>query len=132
MRIILLRGVALYIDGFFVAILTIFSFAIHHYFLNDLTEQLENYHSFSLLSYYVISYCSYFVFCEYFFLTTIGKRILKFNIVIERADSLKLLVRIVIRTIIRFFPLNPISFLFSEKKLFWHEILSSTRTVKKN
>lgn len=118
MKILFLRGTAFYIDGFFVALLTIISFLIHRSLLNDLAEQLENYYAFTLLGYHIFSYFAYFIFCEYFFLKTIGKKLLNFQIKAENDDSLKFLIRIIVRAVVRYFPFNFISFCLVKKNFF--------------
>ncbi|OEJ99340.1 hypothetical protein A8C32_09255 [Flavivirga aquatica] len=82
----------------------------------------------SLLNYF-ISYFSYFILCEYFFLVTIGKKLFKFKVIVNKSSSLNMFIAIFIRTIIRLFPFNPISFLFTKEKMFWHEIFSDTKLL---
>ena len=130
MRFLILRGIAFYIDGIFVAIFTVILFVFHHYLLRDLDAIIEEFHASKLLNYYFISYSLYFIVCEYFFSRTIGKYFFKFKVVFKSNNSINKLMNVIIRTIVRYIPLNPISFLFDKNYLLWHEKWTNTSSVK--
>ena len=130
MKNVILRGIAFYLDALIFSILTVLLFLLNHYFSADLPEQLDNFRFFSLLIYHLISYSIYFVLSEYFFCTTLGKKILGFRVELNKSNSSSLLVKILIRTFTRIIPINPISFMFNEDQIFWHETWSGIKTQK--
>ena len=127
MRNILFRGIAFYIDGLFFSILTYLTFFIHHYFIGDIDFQMNNFNSFSLMPYHFFCYFIYFYVSESLFECTIGKKIFGFRVVKKDGSNE---FSIFFRTLIRIIPFNQISFLFNEKKTFWHESWSKVFTVK--
>ena len=72
----------------------------------------------------LVIYTLYFLFCEYYFGTTLGKRLLGF-----RLEGKRNFMNIFIRTIVRLIPFEPLSFVFSSKDLFWHESWSKCHTI---
>ncbi|NQY29048.1 MAG: RDD family protein [Flavobacteriaceae bacterium] len=126
MRLLLLRFFAFYIDSLVFSIITVLIFVLHHLFLGDLVETFEDFRSFDLLIYYFVSYLCYFIFSEYYFSTTLGKKIFGFRI--EANKNKNFFIKIVIRTFLRVIPINPISYFFNEEKKCWHEIFSKTFT----
>tara|TARA_B110000114_G_C14990682_1_gene356437 strand:+ start:559 stop:951 length:393 start_codon:yes stop_codon:yes gene_type:complete len=129
MKKIILRGIAFYLDGLVFTVLTFVLFFLHHYLLGDLKEQTNNFNSFDLMPYHILSYFIYFVLSEYFFNTTLGKKIFSFQIIVNKNSS-SLFVKILIRTFTRIIPINPISFLFNKNQIFWHETWSNIKTEK--
>jgi len=130
MKNVILRGIAFYLDALIFSILTGLLFLLHHYFSGDLSEQLDNFRFFSSLIYHLISYSIYFGLSEYFFCATLGKKILGFQLELNKSNSSSLLVKILIRTFTRIIPINPISFMFNEDQVFWHERWSGIKTQK--
>ena len=72
----------------------------------------------------------YYIVCEAAFQRTIGK--LLTGTMVVRFDGTKPKVgQIILRTFCRFIPFNPISGLFHEHGLFWHDRISRTLVVKR-
>lgn len=130
MRNIILRGIALYIDAIFIAFGTILLFILNHLIIGDLNTQMENFTSFNLFKYYFVSYFSYFITLEFFLNTTIGKKIFGYRIEYFKKGKSRKILSVLLRSFFRLIPFNQISFLFNKNKLFWHELISDTRTVK--
>lgn len=129
MKDLILRGFAFYVDSLFVGLLTFISFFGYHYILGDVDFVMKEFHSSQLLSYYFFSYFLYFIFNEYFFFTTIGKKIFKFKVIFKYNKSANnRLIAVFLRTFIRYVPLNQISFIFDKNNLFWHERWTYTCT----
>ena len=130
MKNIIIRVIAFYIDALIFSILTILIFILHRYLLGDFSEQMNDFHSSRLMIYHLISYLLYFGFSEYFFNTTLGKKIFSFRIKVNKKNSSSLFVKILIRTFTRIIPINPISFLFNKNQIFWHETWSNIKTTR--
>lgn len=130
MKHIFLRGIALYIDAIFIAFGTILLFILHHFTIGDLNTQMKNFESFNLFRYYFASYFIYFIILEFFFNTTIGKKIFGFKIEYLKEDKNRCFSSILLRSFFRLIPFDQISFLFNKKHFFWHEIISCTRVIK--
>jgi len=130
MKNIIIRVIAFYIDALIFSILTILIFILHRYLLGDFSEQMNDFHSSRLMIYHLISYLLYFGFSEYFFNTTLGKKIFSFRIKVNKKNSSSLFVKILIRTFTRIIPINPISFLLNKNQIFWHETWSNIKTEK--
>ena len=130
MKNIIIRVIAFYIDALIFSILTILIFILHRYLLGDFSEQMNDFHSSRLMIYHLISYLLYFGFSEYFFNTTLGKKIFSFRIKVNKKNSSSLFVKILIRTFTRTIPINPISFLLNKNHIFWHETWSNIKTEK--
>ena len=70
----------------------------------------------------------YYALTEYFFQRTLGKLLTK-TIVVDQDDEIPDLSSILLRTVCRFLPLEPLSLLISGKQLAWHDKLSGTKVV---
>ncbi|UOY08637.1 RDD family protein [Muricauda sp. SCSIO 64092] len=77
------------------------------------------------------AYLNYFFFFEYFFGYTIGKRVFRFE-AIPQKNGKNMVLRVVFRTILRLIPINPFSYLFDKRRLFWHELWPNIYTLKKD
>lgn len=130
MKNIILRGIALYIDALFIAFGTGLLFILHHFITGDLNSRMKNFESFMLFKYYFIIYFGYFVISEFFFNTTLGKRVFGFKIEYLKEDKNRCFSSILLRSFFRLIPFDQISFLFNKKHFFWHEIISCTRVIK--
>ncbi len=127
---IFLRGISLYIDGFFIGLLTVINFIAFHFLVDDLIYQLDNFKSLNLFPFYIFSFLTYFITLEYYWKSTFGKKIFKFKI--QDSGSNNYFLRILVRTILKLIPFNQISFLFNDKHMFWHEKLTYTQVIRNN
>lgn len=124
------RGLAFYIDGLVITV-----FALIYLFAFDqkgLSIECDNFFCWNtkrVVTFQLVFYSIYFLFLEYFFLNTIGKRLLGFNV--SREKNKMFFLGVLMRTLIRLIPLNLISFWFDSDRLFWHEKWTKIFTVKK-
>ena len=69
----------------------------------------------------------YFVFSDFFFGKSLGKKILQLQINgFEQKSKLKLLKQVIIRNLFRFVPLDQVSILFYDDFRMWHDMVSKT------
>ena len=123
MKLIIRRIIAFYLDAFFVLVILGLFFLIIY-----LIDDTINLVGISLYGYYFIFLVLYFFLIEFFFEATLAKKIVGIKVkCIER----KSFSTFFFRTIIRFVPLDAISFLFNNKNDLWHDILSKTKVVEK-
>ena len=123
MKLIIRRIIAFYLDAFFVLILLALVFL--SIFLVDDTIDLSSI-GIPLYGYYLIVLILYFFLVEFFFESTLAKKIVGIKVkCIEKKSFLKFF----LRTVIRFIPIDAISFLFNNQNDLWHDILSKTKVV---
>jgi uncharacterized RDD family membrane protein YckC len=123
MKLIVRRIIAFYLDAFFVLIM--FGLFVLIIYLIDDTIDLSLI-GIPLYGYYLTVLIFYFFLVEFFFEVTLAKKIVgvKVKCIEEKSFSM-----FFFRTIIRFIPLDAISFLFNNKNDLWHDTLSKTRVV---
>lgn len=120
-EIILKRILAFLIDGAIVTIsLQIVSLPLWNYVLNNYPEGLL----YIAFVFQLVPFLLYYFISECFFSRTVGKRIMKLKISVEGEKFTSIL----IRTISRIIPFDPITFLFFKDKLL-HDYLSKTKVV---
>ncbi|PHS08076.1 MAG: hypothetical protein COA88_07220 [Kordia sp.] len=114
------RAIAFYFDSLIITFL-----ALTYLFLFDREgptiecDTLFCWNTSRIAIFQVLFYIIYFLFMEYFFQFTIGKRILGFSVAGEKNKMF--FWKILMRTLIRLIPLNIFSFLVDNNRLFWHE-----------
>lgn len=121
------RGIAFYIDFLFVSIIVFIYLYIFDRNLIFETNKGFVWNIDFIWIYQILLFVIYSFIVEYLFGNTIGKSILKFN-VIDRGSN-NYLFRLFLRTIIKLIPLNVISIFFSNSGLFWHEEWTDVHTV---
>ncbi|WP_165780085.1 RDD family protein [Hanstruepera neustonica] len=120
------RLIAFNIDGIFIVILTYLLYCAF-YNLNNKIILKEGVNLIVLGYCQLSSYFLYFFLLESMFKTTIGKKMFKIKVIYSNSPQ-GLWWRTLIRTIIRITPLTFIPFFLNSDRLFWHELLSNTRT----
>lgn len=75
----------------------------------------------------IVLYFLYYLLSEYFFHQTIGKMITKSRVVSSTKDHKLSFIHLVVRTLMRFIPIDIISYLFTFRGL--HDLISSTSVV---
>ncbi|MDC1265809.1 RDD family protein [Flavobacteriaceae bacterium] len=83
-----------------------------------------------VLTFQLIFYFIYFLLMEFYFHSTIGKKIFGFKVLVEKNE--KVFWRILLRTLIRLIPFDFFSYLLDKNSLFWHEKWINIFTIKKN
>ena len=78
-----------------------------------------------------ILYFSYYFIFELLTSTTIGKLITKTKVVDIKSLSRPSVIKILVRTLSRFIPLEGLSILLNDKKQIWHDQISGTTIIKK-
>jgi uncharacterized RDD family membrane protein YckC len=74
----------------------------------------------------LLAFC-YFVFSDFFFGKSLGKKIFQLKINgFEQKNKAKLLKQVIIRNLFRFVPFDQLSILFYEDYRMWHDIVSIT------
>jgi len=69
----------------------------------------------------------YFIFSDFFFRKTLGKKIMQLQINgFEQKSKMKLLKQVFIRNLFRLVPLDQLSILFYDDYRMWHDIVSKT------
>lgn len=115
------RIIAFLIDGAIIIIpLQIIAVPLWNYFLSNHPDQLI----FIAFSFQFFPFMIYYFISEYYFSRTIGKKIMKLEIVIKTNRLLSIL----IRTISRLIPFDPITFVLFKNKLL-HDYLSNTKVI---
>jgi len=118
-RYLIRRFFAFYIDGMIASIILHISL----YVCNTSAGQMMA-RSFPI---YLAIFFFYYVFFDFFFGKTLGKKILQLEIKgFEQKNKAKLLKQVIIRSLFRFVPLDAISILFYEDYRMWHDIVSKT------
>lgn len=116
---ILRRAINFFVDSFFIALLTIIiliiidaskiSYGVNRYII------------------YMVCWFSYYYIFELAFSRTIAKFITRTYV---ECHTTRKAFFLLIRTITRLIPLEPLSLFFSEDNTMWHDSLSKTRVVK--
>ncbi|MGA2406061.1 MAG: RDD family protein [Bacteroidales bacterium] len=78
-----------------------------------------------------ILYFSYYFIFELLASTTIGKLITKTKVVDIKSLNRPSVIKILVRTLSRFIPLEGLSILLNDKKQIWHDQISGTTIIKK-
>ncbi|SEO96332.1 RDD family protein [Flavobacterium sp. CF108] len=125
------RGLAFYIDCIVICFITF----IYLFFLDEkgATIECDNFicwNTCRILSFQILFYCIYFLLMEFFLQLTLGKMILGFYVFGKKNKTF--FWRILMRTILRLIPLDPVSFLFDKQSKFWHEKITKIYTTRKN
>lgn len=120
------RGFAYIFDVYCITTLHIIIFSIIRFlstgeFRLSLLYVLKNY-NIVLLSAYLL----YFLFCEYLYAQTLGKKIFRIMVISEKHTFIAFL----IRTISRLIPIDFIYIIFTKDK-FLHDVLSRTSVIEK-
>jgi uncharacterized RDD family membrane protein YckC len=76
----------------------------------------------------IVLYFLYYFLFEYFFLQSIGKMITKSRVVSSTKSHKLFFIRLLVRTLMRFIPIDIISYIFTFRGL--HDLVSSTSVVK--
>ena len=119
------RFVHFIIDLIFMYILwLIFGLIIGVFGLHSLTRSIDNHG----ILYSIFSFFIYYVFCEYLFGRTLGKLFTKSVVVAEKGEKPSL-GKIILRSLIRNVPFEPLSVLSATSKM-WHDTWTNTVVVK--
>jgi uncharacterized RDD family membrane protein YckC len=127
MNLIIKRVVAFYIDAFISAtssLLIYYFYSDNAINFSDLSQAkiLAMLQSIILIIYYLIT--------EYKFNTTLGKKIMRLEVVFFTSKEEKLKTTI-IRTISRLIPFDILSFILNNNGDLWHDSLSKTKVISK-
>jgi len=130
--LIVRRFISLYIDLIIVSIISL----LYLFFIDSKGPFVQNqgfpfWDTNRIWIFQLTVYFFYFLFLEYFLGYTFGKKILNLRISTNVPRNLWFL-KVFLRTFIRILPINPISFLFYDEKIFWHEKWSKVYTVKRS
>ncbi len=79
---------------------------------------------------FILYFLYYFIF-ELLASTTIGKLITKTKVVDIKSLNRPSVIKILVRTLSRFIPLEGLSILLNDKKQIWHDQISGTTIIKK-
>jgi uncharacterized RDD family membrane protein YckC len=71
---------------------------------------------------------SYYILAELLFKRTLGKLFTSTHIV-TTSDDVPTRRKLLLRTVLRFLPLEPLSLVFSRRALAWHDRLSGTKVI---
>ena len=99
-----------------------------------LKNYLPSFREYSVQNNRLITFILYFLYYFIFELlasTTIGKLITKTKIVDIKSLDRPAAIKILVRTICRFIPLEGLSIFLNDKKLIWHDQISGTTIIKK-
>ncbi|NVN18048.1 hypothetical protein GUA46_06830 [Muricauda sp. HICW] len=122
------RAIAFYVDAL---IFSIPAYLIYSTIFFKTANNLQSrFDDSKVLLAQIVSYIVYFTVCEFFFKSTIGKSLFKFKVQ-GKNDKINLL-QVLVRSLSRIVPINQISFLFNDEKIFWHEKWSNVYTVKRS
>lgn len=122
-RFIFKRLLAFYIDAFFIFILSI----LYLFVLTLLNVQEDNNQNNIVV--YIVIMILYYVIGEYFFSRTLGKLIIGIRVEIINNSASNFL-KIILRTLLRFVPLDPFSIFFNFENSMWHDKFSHTKVIE--
>lgn len=121
MNLYIKRFFASLIDFYFVGFLIIIpTFLLWPKIINNPKEYIITYQFICILLYIL-----YFYILEKYYHTTLGKKLLKLQVVGNEKSNF------FIRSVFKIVPFDIISFLFTKDGKFWHDIFSSTEVVEK-
>lgn len=121
MNLYIKRFFASLIDFYFVGFLIIIpTFLLWPKIINNPKEYIIIYQFICILIYIL-----YFYILEKYYHTTLGKKLLKLQVVGNEKSNF------FIRSVFKIVPFDIISFLFTKDGKFWHDIFSSTEVVEK-
>jgi len=110
------------IDAIIIGFISIFVMAI-------LTDLFNLGYFKNILIVYFFVFNIYYLLCEYFWLKTLGKKVSKTRIILLNEDQNRF-IQVLKRTLARLIPFDPISGLFNEEGIMWHDTLSNTKVIK--
>jgi len=122
------RFFSIYIDGIVVFILTnVFDIIGQLLSGTEISKvQTPDLNNMLIISIYIL----YFCLAEFFLNRTLGKKLLKFEIIgFEESKSITRLKQILIRNLIRLIPIEPFSIFLNEEHRMWHDMASKTTVV---
>lgn len=121
MNLYIKRFFASLIDFYFVGFLIIIpTFLLWPKIINNPKEYIITYQFICILLYIL-----YFYILEKYYHSTLGKKLLKLQVVGNEKSNF------FIRSVFKIVPFDIISFLFTKDGKFWHDIFSSTEVVEK-
>ncbi|MGV8095650.1 MAG: RDD family protein [Mangrovibacterium sp.] len=124
------RFAAFYLDGIIIVILGVVFYTL--YFLNKgySIGDIEQPSAPLSLLIQAIAILFYYIFFEFFCERTIGKMVFKFRTYgLYETLGMERFLQVLIRTLIRLFPLDPFSIFLDEEYRTWHDKLSKTKVV---
>ena len=120
---LLRRFFAFYIDAMICSI-------ILHILLHICNISIVNARMLHIMLIFTALYFCYFVFSDFFFSKTLGKKVMRLKINgFDQRNKVKLLKQIIIRNLFRWVPFDQISIFFYDDYRMWHDMVSGTTVL---
>ena len=124
------RFVAIYIDSLIAFILTTMVYSIEQICSGVQMSKIQTPDPDNLLLLELFLFFLYFCLNEFFIKSTLGKKILKLEILgFDEYRGKKRLKQVLLRNVIRFIPIEPFTIFLNEEHRMWHDMASKTTVV---
>lgn len=124
------RFFAYYIDGIIISFLAILGYVLKMIISDIPLAEIENPSFMELFMFQLFFTFFYFLFFEFFMKKTIGKKILNLEITgFHESLGFNRLRQVLIRTMIRLFPIDPFSIFLNEERRMWHDLASKSKVI---
>jgi uncharacterized RDD family membrane protein YckC len=127
---IIRRFFASYIDAFIIMVSSIMVYIAICLSKGQSVENIENIPFDVMQLFSIIIYLTYFMLMEFSYGKTIGKLALRLEISgLDKTKGSKRLLSVILRTLIRLFPLDPFSIFLDDEGRMWHDKISKTKVI---
>jgi len=129
MNYLIRRFFSIYIDMAIVLIISIIIYVVSQLSIGVSFSMIKNPVNDNLVIIQLFVYLIYFIFSDYFFYRTLGKKLLKFKIIGFKPDGKSRFKQVLIRNFMKLIPIEPFSIFLDEEYRMWHDFASKTTVV---
>jgi len=129
MNYLVRRFFSFYIDMVFISIISIIVYIIIQLLSGISFTMIRNPLKENLVIIQLFIFLFYFIFLEYLFSCTLGKKLLKFKIVGLQSNKKTRFKQVLIRNLVKLIPIEPFSIFLDEKYCMWHDSISKTTVI---
>ena len=129
MNYLIRRFFSFYIDMSLISIISIIVYVVNQLLLGVSFTMIRNPLKENLVLIQLLIFLIYFIFSDYFFYRTLGKKLLKFKIIGFQYNGNKRFKQVLIRNLIKLIPIEPFSIILNEEHRMWHDFASKTTVV---
>jgi uncharacterized RDD family membrane protein YckC len=124
------RFFAAYFDGVLICIVLLTIYVCYSFIRGVAFFEIQVPRSLELLAFQVSSIVIYYLFVEFSFGTTPGKRLLGLQIIgLIKQNRAARFVQVLKRTLMRLVPFEPFSILIGNEYIMWHDAMSNTKVT---
>jgi len=129
MNYLIRRFFSIYIDMAIILIISIIICVLSQLLIGVSFTMIKNPVNDNLVIIQLLVYLIYFIFSDYFFYRTLGKKLLKSKIIGFKSDSKSRFKQVLIRNFMKLIPIDPFSIFLDEEYRMWHDLASKTTVV---